>query len=104
MLNWRNSRVSRKANQTDDSQGDQDANANGEEEPTRPVRVSEDFPLRVTKARTQLYPFLKSCLENETDAYLRYDTLVVEGQLTYTMRSGVGPYRPSRKMADAHVL
>ena len=73
-------RNKRKANQTDDSQGERDANANGEEEPARPVRVSEDFPLRVTKARTQLYPFLKSCLENETDAYLRYDTLVVEGQ------------------------
>ena len=45
-----------------------------------PVRVSEDFPLRVTKARTNLYPFLKSCHDREKAAYLRYDTLVVNGQ------------------------
>ena len=47
---------------------------------TRPVRVSEDFPKRVTKARTNLFPFLQKCHENEQEAYLRYDTLVVDGQ------------------------
>lgn len=46
----------------------------------RAVRVSEDFPERVTKARTKLFPFLKSCLENEKNAYLRFDSLVVDGQ------------------------
>ena len=47
---------------------------------TMPVRVSEDFPQRVTKVRTNLFPFLKKCHENEQNAYLRFDTLVVEGQ------------------------
>ena len=46
----------------------------------RIIRVSEDFPERVMKARTKLYPFLKSSLEKEYDAYLRYDRLVVDGQ------------------------
>ena len=44
------------------------------------IRVTEDFPERVTKARTKLFPFLKSCMDNEVNAYLRYDSLVVEGQ------------------------
>ena len=44
------------------------------------IRVSEDFPERATKERTKLFPFLKSCMDNEVNAYLRYDTLVVEGQ------------------------
>ena len=42
--------------------------------------MSEDFPERVTKTRTKLFPFLKACREAETTAYLRYDTLVVEEQ------------------------
>ena len=42
--------------------------------------MSEDFPLRVTKARTNLCPFMKSAHEKEKEAYLRYDGLVVEGQ------------------------
>ena len=44
------------------------------------MRVSEDFPKRVTGVRAKLYPFLKQCYENETDAYLRYDRLIVDGQ------------------------
>ena len=44
------------------------------------VRVSEDFPKRVTGVRAKLYPFLKQCYENETDAYLRYGRLIVDGQ------------------------
>ncbi|MCG8044708.1 MAG: hypothetical protein N0E48_03320 [Candidatus Thiodiazotropha endolucinida] len=44
------------------------------------VRVSEDFPVRVSKARSKLYPFLKACHDKEQQAYLRYDTLVVDGQ------------------------
>ena len=46
----------------------------------RPVRISEDFPARVTKARANLYPFMKSCHEKQKDAYLKYDKLVIEGQ------------------------
>ena len=44
------------------------------------IRVTEDFLERVTKARTKLFPFLKSCMDNEVNAYLQYDSLVVEGQ------------------------
>lgn len=54
-----------------------DADADGRAEH---VRVSEDFPMRVTKARTNLFPFLKSCHANDKEAFLRYDMLVVEGQ------------------------
>lgn len=39
-----------------------------------------DFPEHVTKMRTKLYPFLKSSLEQEYDAYLKYDRLIVDGQ------------------------
>ena len=75
-------RNKRKDTQTDASndQNEHGDNTNGERETTRLVRVSKDFPLRVTKAHTQLYPFLKSCLGNDMAAYLRYDTLVVDGQ------------------------
>ena len=36
----------------------------------RVIRVSEDFPERVTKARSKLYSFLKSSLENGREAFL----------------------------------
>lgn len=39
-----------------------------------------DFPEHVTKMHTKLYPFLKSSLEQEYDAYLKYDRLIVDGQ------------------------
>ena len=44
------------------------------------IRITEDFPQRVTKARTKLFPFLKKCHEKEQRAFLRLDTLVVDGQ------------------------
>ena len=43
-------------------------------------RSESDFPARVTKARANLYPFMKSCHEKQKDAYLKYDNLVIEGQ------------------------
>ena len=55
----------------------------GDDEPhdiRRDIRVSEDFPERVIKVRTKLYPFLKSSLEKDYDAYLKYDRLIVDGQ------------------------
>ncbi|MEW8547208.1 MAG: hypothetical protein AB2693_27170 [Candidatus Thiodiazotropha sp.] len=61
----------------------------------RPVRVSEDFPLRVTKARTNLYPFMKAAHEREQEAYLRYDRLVVEGQ-AYVFDSESGRPVPAK--------
>ena len=46
----------------------------------RVIRVSEDFPERVIKAQSKLYPFLKSSLENSREAFLKYDRLIVDGQ------------------------
>ena len=63
----------------DGPNGQGDNTEGGDPSVTRPVRVSEDFPQRVTKARTNLFPFLKNCHENEQEAYLRFDTLVVNG-------------------------
>ncbi|MEW8546814.1 MAG: hypothetical protein AB2693_25145 [Candidatus Thiodiazotropha sp.] len=74
---------------TIDSANDTDGQAEFDTNPERPVRVSEDFPMRVTKVRAKLYPFLKSCHENEKEAYLRYDMLVVDGQsYTYDFELG----------------
>ena len=44
------------------------------------IRVSEDFPERVVKVRSELYPFLKSSIEQGHDVFFRYDHLVVDGQ------------------------
>ena len=52
----------------------------GNNKTVRRIRVTEDFPERVVKARTKLFPFLKSCMDDEVNAYLRYDSLVVDGQ------------------------
>jgi regulator of replication initiation timing len=43
-------------------------------------RVGEDFPERVSRARSGLYPFLKECHESRKHAYYKYDCLIVEGQ------------------------
>ena len=55
----------------------------GDDEPhdiRRNIRVNEDFPERVIKVRTKLYPFLKSSFEKDYDAYLKYDRLIIDGQ------------------------
>ena len=44
------------------------------------IRITEDFLQRVTKACTKLFPFLKRCHKKEQRAFLRLDTLVVDGQ------------------------
>ncbi|MES9884418.1 MAG: hypothetical protein ABW185_26525 [Sedimenticola sp.] len=46
------------------------------------IRVTEDFPARVIKHRTGLYPFMKEKLDANCTAFLRYDKLVVDG-VTY---------------------
>ena len=53
------------------------------------MRVSEDYPMRVTRAHTNLYPFMKSAQEQDKEAYLRYDKLVVEVQ-AYVLDSDRG--------------
>ena len=70
-------------------------NPEGNENSTPTVRVSEDFPKRVTEARAKLYPFLKQCYENESEAYLRYDKLVVDGQ-SYVYDYDLGRPVPSK--------
>ena len=57
------------------------------------MRVSKDFPMRVTRARTNLYPFMKSAQEQDKEAYLRYDKLVVEDQ-AYVFDSDHGRLLP----------
>ena len=69
-------RQKRKDENNDNVNDDNDGN----NETVRRIRVTEDFPERVVKARTKLFPFLKSCMDDEVNAYLRYDSLVVDGQ------------------------
>ena len=76
-------REKRKAQNNDNLQGAMaDPSEGNDERPDerRVIRVSEDFPEHVTKARTNLYPFLKSSLEQNYDAFLKYDRLIVDGQ------------------------
>ena len=51
-----------------------------EQGPGENIRVCEDFPQRVIKARSKLYPFLRSSIDNGREAYLKYDRLYVDGQ------------------------
>lgn len=44
------------------------------------IRVCEDFPKRVIKARSNLYPFLRSSIDSGRESYLKYDRLYVDGQ------------------------
>lgn len=50
---------------------------------TPKIRVSEDFPERVSKTRSLLIPFLKEKIEQKKRAYLKYDKLIVDG-VTYS--------------------
>jgi len=43
------------------------------------VRVVEDFPERVTKQRTLLYPLLQKSIEEDKTAFFKFDRLVVDG-------------------------
>ena len=69
----------------DNAQGLMGENRNGNEgaevtESRNNICVSEDFPECVVKARSELYLFLKSSIEQGHDAFFRYDHLVVDGQ------------------------
>ena len=48
-----------------------------------PFRVSEDLPERISKARTDLYPFFKQCKDQGKNAHFKNDVLVVDG-VSYT--------------------
>ncbi|MEW8544972.1 MAG: hypothetical protein AB2693_15715 [Candidatus Thiodiazotropha sp.] len=45
------------------------------------ITICEDFPSRVMKARNDLRKFLRDALANGSKAFLRYDKLVIEGDV-----------------------
>ena len=45
------------------------------------ITVSEDFPSRVIKVRYHLRKFLRDALKANKNAYLKYDKLVIEGEI-----------------------
>ena len=70
---------------------------------TRSLRVSEDFPKRVTKTRTSLFPSLQKCHENKQEAYLRFDTLLVDGQPYVYDETRGRPVPVKRWLVEAHI-
>ena len=57
------------------------------------VRITEDFPARVTKARAELYPFLLKSIENGHKAFFKFDTLIIDGILHVYDDVGKAPVR-----------
>ena len=51
-----------------------------EQSETCRIRVCEDFPERLIKARSNLCSFLRSSIDSGRDGFLRYDRLIVDGQ------------------------
>ena len=45
------------------------------------ITVCEDFPSRVMKARNDLRRFLPDALKDKKEAYLKYDKLVINGDI-----------------------
>ena len=45
------------------------------------MRVGEDFPVRVRNERKKLVPFLKKCLSEKKNAYIKYDKLVIDDDI-----------------------
>lgn len=50
------------------------------------VRVGEDFPDRVRNVRKKLLPFLRKCLSEKKNAFMKYDKLVIDNG-TYVYES-----------------
>ena len=69
-----------KRKQENEQQQAQASNDDINTDDSRKNRVSKDFPQRVIKARSDLYPFLRSCINQDMDDFLRYDQLIVYGQ------------------------
>ena len=83
LKSFREKRKSRQADNVQDPPAENGNGNDGDEQPDahRNIRVSEDFPERVVKVRSELYPFLKSSIEQgHEDVFFRYDRLVVDGQ------------------------
>ena len=50
-------------------------------EPIKTVRVGEDFPARVRNVRKKLWPFLRKCMSEQKNAYIKYDKLIVDDNI-----------------------
>ena len=50
-------------------------------EPIKTVRVGEDFPARVRNVRKKLWPFLRKCISEQKNAYIKYDKLIVDDNI-----------------------
>ena len=75
-------REKRRSRLADNAQGLMGGNRNGNDgaevpESRNNIRVSEDFPERVVKVRSELYPFLKSSIEQGHDAFFRSTSMTV---------------------------
>lgn len=44
------------------------------------IRVGEDLPQRIAQARSGLYHLMKESIDNQKQAYFKYDYLIVEGK------------------------
>ena len=51
------------------------------EQPKNAVRVGEDFPARVCNVRKKLLPFLRKCLSEKKNAFMKYDKLVIDNDI-----------------------
>lgn len=51
------------------------------EQPMNTVRVGEDFPVRVRNVRKKLVPFLRKCLSEKKNAFMKYDKLVIDNDI-----------------------
>ncbi|MEW8548715.1 MAG: hypothetical protein AB2693_34875 [Candidatus Thiodiazotropha sp.] len=64
-----------------ESQNDEEGSLNNTEQPVNTVRVGEDFPARVRNVRKKLLPFLRKCISERKNAYLKYDKLVIDNNI-----------------------
>ena len=82
LKSFREKRKARSSDGAQDTTGDTGDGNGGQEEPDAysNIRVSEDYPERVVKARSDLYPFLQSSINQGHEVFLRYDRLIVDGQ------------------------
>ncbi|WAQ93695.1 hypothetical protein MAR_006166 [Mya arenaria] len=61
-----------------------------------PCRISEDLPQRISKARTDLFPFFKECIDSGKLAYFKLDKLVVDGKMYTYCKDSKSPILASK--------
>ena len=69
------------AQNMDESQEFTDGGKRYEMMKKRSISLSGEFPEHVTKTRKQLFPYIKTSFDNEKIAGLRYDSLVIDGEV-----------------------